>query len=308
MPEKCIINQWIIDEVGASLIHQESGEQRRLGEYQLKLLLILIDHAGQLLSREELNQLVWERRVVGNNSLPNAIHALRAALEDDGKQQRVIKTVPKKGYILDAEFCHFITINVETPAPEALRDQDAVASENTIQLPQENNTVSVLPAPVSPEWEVTAAPPKKTRLRGWVASSAIVLITLVLLAAIWVHNLRHTTIHFAPVQIENISQIRLLHLVYTPAKENIESQDLPKLLGEPLRQLNIPLRQRHTRMDIYAAQRGTTLSLTLNLFSPCAHQQLAMGIAGATTHPDALRQLLVEETERKLNEMAPCNN
>lgn len=75
----------------------KNRRKKRLGEYQLKLLDILTQHAGEILSREELTNMVWERRVIGNNSLPNAIHALRAALEDDGKQQRIIKTIPKKG-------------------------------------------------------------------------------------------------------------------------------------------------------------------------------------------------------------------
>jgi DNA-binding winged helix-turn-helix (wHTH) protein len=43
---------------------------------------------------------VWKNRIVGGNSLPTAVHALRVAIDDDGKQQEIIKTIPKKGIYL----------------------------------------------------------------------------------------------------------------------------------------------------------------------------------------------------------------
>ncbi|MCE0489858.1 transcriptional regulator [Pantoea sp. Mb-10] len=310
MAAHCVINHWLVDRDSASLIHQESGEQRRLGEYQLKLLLVLIDHAGQILSREELNQLVWERRVIGNNSLPNAIHALRAALEDDGKQQRIIKTLPKKGYILDTEFCQFITRHEDEHAaapPEDISLPPRAGDESQALLLENKPAHRELTAPAGPEWAVAVTQPTTLRLRVWKTLFASLLIILVLITAMIVHNMRHTKLHFEPVNIEGVSQIRLLHLVYVPARENITPQDIHKLLGDSLRQLNGSLRQRNARMDIYTALRGSTLSLTLNIFTPCAHQQLAMGIAAATTHAEAMRKLIVEETERKLNEMAPCD-
>lgn len=110
MTPYCIIHHWYVDFSVGTLTHKNTGEQRRLGEFQIRLLQVLAEHAGEILSRDELNQLVWERRVIGNNSLPNAIHALRVALEDDGKQQKIIKTIPKKGYILEKEYCQFVPV------------------------------------------------------------------------------------------------------------------------------------------------------------------------------------------------------
>lgn len=121
------VNNWLLDHASGAIIHHQSGEIRRLGEYQLKLLDCLIDHAGQTLSRNQLTALVWERRVIGDNSLSNAIHALRTALEDDGKQQRVIKTIPKKGYMLDLDYCQLLEaeeamvsppVSITVPLPE----------------------------------------------------------------------------------------------------------------------------------------------------------------------------------------------
>lgn len=124
----CIINHWIIDASSSSLIHQQSGEQRRLGEYQFRLLQVLVQHAGQILSREALNRQVWQRRVIGNNSLPNAIHALRIALDDNGTQQQIIRTIPRKGYILEASFCQFRQPPAAPPhAPECAENPVAAS-------------------------------------------------------------------------------------------------------------------------------------------------------------------------------------
>ncbi|WP_145563288.1 winged helix-turn-helix domain-containing protein, partial [Yersinia aldovae] len=108
-----IINHWSIDLTSGFITHQVTQEQKRLGEYQLKLISVLLEHAGQILSREQLTTLVWKRRVIGNNSLPNAIHTLRMALGDKNKQQRIIQTIPKMGYLLDTSFCELIEKSAE---------------------------------------------------------------------------------------------------------------------------------------------------------------------------------------------------
>ncbi len=100
-----IVNHWSIDLISGFITHQVTQEQKRLGEYQLKLLSVLLEHVGHVLSHDQLTHLVWKRRVIGHNSLPNAIHRLRAALDDKNKQQRIIQTIPKMGYLLDPTFC-----------------------------------------------------------------------------------------------------------------------------------------------------------------------------------------------------------
>lgn len=113
-----IVNKWLIDLSCGFITHQNSGEKKRLGEYQLKLLNVLLQHVGKILSRDELTNLVWKRRVIGNNSLPNAIHTLRVALGDDKKQQRIIQTIPKIGYLLDPAYCEIIEQDEVIPADE----------------------------------------------------------------------------------------------------------------------------------------------------------------------------------------------
>ncbi|MDA5493644.1 winged helix-turn-helix domain-containing protein [Yersinia intermedia] len=133
-----IVNRWSIDLSSGFISHQESGEQKRLGEYQLKLLNVLLQHPGQILSRDELTNLVWKRRVIGNNSLPNAVHTLRVALGDDKKQQRIIQTIPKIGYLLDATYCEVIEEEVTAPPSEAeIANEPLMVS--SASAPSENN-------------------------------------------------------------------------------------------------------------------------------------------------------------------------
>lgn len=88
-----IINNWRMDPSLNALIHCETGETRRLGEYHFILLETLAKNADVVLSRSYLCAEVWKNRIVGGNSLPTAIHALRVAIDDDGKQQNIIKTI-----------------------------------------------------------------------------------------------------------------------------------------------------------------------------------------------------------------------
>lgn len=81
-----IINNWRMDPSLNALIHCETGETRRLGEYHFILLETLAKNADVVLSRSYLCAEVWKNRIVGGNSLPTAIHALRVAIDDDGKQ------------------------------------------------------------------------------------------------------------------------------------------------------------------------------------------------------------------------------
>lgn len=62
------------------------------------LLHYLLDHPGRLLGKEELIRALWGSVVVGDDSLVQCVGELRAALGDRGE---LIKTLPRRGYMLD---------------------------------------------------------------------------------------------------------------------------------------------------------------------------------------------------------------
>lgn len=100
-----IVNGWLINLDTETLYHLATGKEVKVGEFQFKLLYVLIQNAGTLCQKDYLLETVWDDRIVGLNSLTNAIHALRTFLGDDGKNQSVIKTVPGKGYVLNLQCC-----------------------------------------------------------------------------------------------------------------------------------------------------------------------------------------------------------
>ena len=317
MTSQCVIYHWLIDMSSGSLIHQLTGEQRRLGEYQLKLLIVLIQNAGKILTREELNTLVWERRVIGNNSLPNAIHALRVALEDDGKQQRIIKTIPKKGYILEAEFCEFLRDEAGTTETTAFSPLPATLTEPVTERKAEQAPFSGLQnesreqthflASAREEWQkeskkesarLTQSLQKKlSRFWRWmcIAQAALLLLTLIFLLQQTTPD-RTLTVQ-VPGTYSNIQ-------IYTLNR----GENMNKRLNTSLFAINALLMARKINMQVYFQTSATTLNYTLVLNNGCSRRQLAMNIAQFRSDDAQLNALIYRETEREINEMANCVN
>jgi DNA-binding winged helix-turn-helix (wHTH) protein/tetratricopeptide (TPR) repeat protein len=61
------------------------------------LLLHLIRHREHVVSRNELIESVWGGRIVSESALSTRINAVRSAIGDSGTEQRLIKTLPRKG-------------------------------------------------------------------------------------------------------------------------------------------------------------------------------------------------------------------
>src|SRR6478735_50141 len=64
----------------------------------LDLLLHLVDHAGTLVTKEELLDALWPGANVTDNALAQAVSELRQAIGDDAGDPKFIKTVARRGY------------------------------------------------------------------------------------------------------------------------------------------------------------------------------------------------------------------
>jgi TolB-like protein len=73
------------------------GEVVRLEPQAFDLLEYLIRNRGRLVSRDDLIASVWAGRIVSDSAMTTRINAARCAIDDSGKAQRLIKTVPRKG-------------------------------------------------------------------------------------------------------------------------------------------------------------------------------------------------------------------
>ena len=77
-----------------------NGSKLRLQEQPLQILQILLQHAGELVTREELRKWVWpgDTFVDFDHGINNAVKRLREALGDTTDPPRFIETLPRRGY------------------------------------------------------------------------------------------------------------------------------------------------------------------------------------------------------------------
>jgi TolB-like protein/DNA-binding winged helix-turn-helix (wHTH) protein/Tfp pilus assembly protein PilF len=93
-----LLGDWTVDPARGRLTRGD--EERRIEPKAMTVLVCLAQQAGQVVSREALEEQAWAGVVVGYDSLASAIIKLRKALGDNAKNPAYIETVPKRGYRL----------------------------------------------------------------------------------------------------------------------------------------------------------------------------------------------------------------
>ncbi|MGY8664246.1 winged helix-turn-helix domain-containing tetratricopeptide repeat protein [Bradyrhizobium sp. UFLA05-109] len=68
-----------------------------IGPKVFDLLLFLVQNREQVVSRNDLLEAVWEGRIVSESTLTSHVNAVRKAIGDTGKEQRLIRTVSRRG-------------------------------------------------------------------------------------------------------------------------------------------------------------------------------------------------------------------
>ena len=79
---------------------RKRGVKIKLRDQSFQVLASLLEHSGQVVTREELQRRLWQGDVFVDyeNSLNTAIARLREALGDSADHPRFIETLPKRGY------------------------------------------------------------------------------------------------------------------------------------------------------------------------------------------------------------------
>ena len=103
-----------------------------------QLLTYLASNAGRLVSKQELYDAVWPDVLVGDNSLVQCIRELREKLGDDA--HRLIKTVSRRGYLLDAPVSsgHVTSVQPRQSSSASIESLSAI-------LPPDRPSIAVLP-------------------------------------------------------------------------------------------------------------------------------------------------------------------
>lgn len=118
-------NRFLFDPNDNSLIDTLNDDEIiRIGGNESRVLSLLIQEPGKVVSRHELHEYVWRDQgfEVDDSSLTQAISTLRKMLQDPTKLPVYVKTVPKRGYQFISTAEHQVT-------------------ESTLENADENNAV-----------------------------------------------------------------------------------------------------------------------------------------------------------------------
>ena len=103
------------------------------------LLAYLIQNRDRVVSRDDVFEAVWHGRIVSESTLTSRINAARAAIGDSGDEQRLIKTLPRKGF-------RFVAAVQERKGSDttAALDAPALIPASQLALP-DKPSIAVLP-------------------------------------------------------------------------------------------------------------------------------------------------------------------
>ena len=123
------VGDWSVDR---ELNIISNGEREvRLEPKIMKVLLLLTEEAGAVISKERLMEAVWPDAFVTEQVLTNAIWELRKALGDEARTPSYIQTVPRRGYRLIATVS---TATDESPNEEDIEACDNAGTEKHLRL------------------------------------------------------------------------------------------------------------------------------------------------------------------------------
>ena len=100
MQDTLKVGDWIIKPASGQIIKDD--KEHRLEPKAMAVLVFLAENAGEIVTRSELENSVWQGSVVTYEALTVTINKIRAALEDDSRKPRYIETLAKRGYRLIA--------------------------------------------------------------------------------------------------------------------------------------------------------------------------------------------------------------
>jgi DNA-binding winged helix-turn-helix (wHTH) protein len=133
MPGKIRFGVYELDRDAMEL--RKHGVLLRLQEQPLRVLAMLAERPGEIITREQLQERIWGNTFVDfDQSLNKAVNRGREALNDDAGAPQYVETVPRRGYRFIAP------VAVETSRMEALTPPAPVSPATPAQPLKANRT------------------------------------------------------------------------------------------------------------------------------------------------------------------------
>jgi len=120
---------------------RKAGMKLKLGGQPFQVLTILLEHHGEVVTREELQKRLWPDTFVdADHNLNTSINKIREALGDSAESPRFVETLPRRGYRFIVPVNEIVEANDLSSA--ATRPGRSVS---TSQLPGSLDSPAVLP-------------------------------------------------------------------------------------------------------------------------------------------------------------------
>ena len=158
---------------------RKSGVKLRLQGQPFQVLALLLERAGDVVTREELQQKLWpsDTFVDFDHSVNTAINKVREVLGDSASVPRYVETLPRRGYRFIAP------VRIDTPA----------AAES---VPAPTNP-DLTPVAIHPELEVPI--PHRALTRGLFALIQVMYLCFYLAALFRIHAIQNIADSFLPL-------------------------------------------------------------------------------------------------------------
>jgi TolB-like protein/Tfp pilus assembly protein PilF len=129
--------RWLFQDCALDLERRElhrAGHLVAVEPQVFDLIIHLVCNRERVISKDDLMASVWQGRIVSDSALANRINAARMAIGDNGDAQRIIRTLPRKGFrfvgevVEESRPTQLAPIDIDTTRPPlALPDQPSIA-------------------------------------------------------------------------------------------------------------------------------------------------------------------------------------
>jgi cholera toxin transcriptional activator len=176
---------------------RKSGVKLRLQEQPFQVLAFLLERAGEVVTREELQQKLWpsDTFVDFDHGLNTAINKVREALGDSASNPRYVETLARRGY----RFIAPVQDAVESGTPEQARSGNRDGTGEGLPAPPATVLSDSEPPspPLHPELEVPI--PHRALTRGLFALIQVMYLVFYLTALFRLHDVQAVADSFLPL-------------------------------------------------------------------------------------------------------------
>jgi DNA-binding winged helix-turn-helix (wHTH) protein len=176
---------------------RKSGVKLRLQEQPFQVLALLLERAGEVVTREELQQKLWtaDTFVDFDHSLNTAINKVREALGDSASSPRYVETVARRGY----RFIAPLQSPVQTDVVESAQTNgSAMPVQGEASTTSSNHSADASVLQVHPDLQVPI--PRRAFTRGLFALIQLMYLIFYLTALFRLHEVQAVADSFLSVR------------------------------------------------------------------------------------------------------------